>query len=135
MDRRRPNLEEVPPVEATTPKEAFRKNPPVECLRTVRVLIPLLQNPTLTGLRFPVSWSLIRKTVEEFKRRFSGLTILPALGWCREDGVWDPSICIETDVLFSLETDIDLSLWKETLEHRFIQRSIYMRVSDPIRWI
>jgi hypothetical protein len=83
----------------------------------------------------PIGLSKLRKTIKEAQALLSGFTVYLVLGWCREDGVWDPAIRIEVDTEYSGKLRLELELWKEELRARFAQRAMYVRVSDRIHWM
>jgi hypothetical protein len=104
-------------------------------LRTVTIHLPLLYNPTRFGVRLPIGFWKLRRTLREMQARFSGFTLSLVLGWCREDGVWDPAFRIEFDAEYSSRLVTELDLWKQRLQSRFVQRSIYMRVLTCPRFL
>mgnify|MGYP001555965465 CR=1 FL=1 len=104
-------------------------------LRTVTWLLPLLHNPNRFGIRLPVGCGNVWRTICELKQRFPGFILSVRVGWCEEDRIWDLHLCVDTDVEYTPDVELNLALWKEALRERFRQRSIYMKVSDPVRLI
>jgi hypothetical protein len=104
-------------------------------LHTVSVFIPLIQNPTVFGIRFPVRVGKIFLTLKEAQQHFSGFTLSLSLGWCREDAVWDPLMRLDIETQLNQE-DLDfIAIWKETLRTRFEQRELYVKSQSYIRCI
>jgi hypothetical protein len=104
-------------------------------LCTITLHIPLIQNPNKYGIRMPMSLGKIRTTLRELQARFSGFTLSFRLGWCADDRMWDPHLCIDVDTQATVEVERDIQHFKNVLEHRFQQRSIYMKISSPIKWV
>jgi hypothetical protein len=104
-------------------------------LCTITLHIPLIQNPNRYGIRMPMSFGKIRKTIQELQARFSGFTLSFRLGWCADDRIWDPHLCVNFDAELTLDVQCFIGRWKKMLEGRFSQRSIYMKLSSPIRWV
>lgn len=108
---------------------------PASRLQTVTVHIPLINNPIWFGIRLPVSFLKIWRTIRELQAHSTGLKMSLGLGWCAEDNIWDPHLCIDFDVELSLDMQSFLSWWKVELKDRFVQRSIYLRSSSPVTWM
>src|SRR5258708_5745751 len=110
------------------------RSPHVEsALRTLTILIPVLSNPGRMGIRFVTNPAKLWRTLAELMKLLPGFTLFLGLGWCEEDQMWDIHICVTSDV-----TDVmtySLLEWRERIRIRFRQRSIYMRVSEPVRWL
>jgi len=104
-------------------------------LQTVTVHVPLIHNPDKFGLRMPVSVGKIWQTLREIQTRFSGLKLSLGLGWCAEDQIWDPHLCVEFDARVDLDIERYLTSWNGILRDRFRQRSFYMKLSGPVRWL
>src|SRR4051812_10011330 len=81
-------------------------------LRTVTLLIPLFYNPNKLGLRMPVWIGKIRTTLHELQLQFSGMNLSLRLGWCSEDRLWDPHLCIDFDAELNSDAIQYLAWWK-----------------------
>ena len=103
-------------------------------LQNVTVRLPLLHNPSLFGLRLPIGLGKFRQTFSELKAVSPGFNVSTCLGWCTEDGMWDPHLRVDFDVDLTPDLEAFLIWWREFLRRRFAQRSIYMATS-PITWI
>lgn len=103
--------------------------------RTIIIQLPLLHNPNAFGFRIPVSFGKFRETFREMKDQFSGFNVSACLGWCTEDGIWDPHLRIDLDTEMTPHLETYLISWREVLRLRFDQRSIHMAKSGPIFWI
>src|SRR4029077_2349458 len=108
---------------------------PTSPLQTVTLHIPLFHNPSRFGIRFPVRPGKILKVIHELQARFSGFTLSIGIGWCTEDGIWDLHLCAVFDVVLTLEIQSYLTWWQGTLQDRFKQRSIYLKLSSPVNWM
>jgi hypothetical protein len=115
--------------------ESPHKLPTKQYLHTITLLIPLLQNSNKLGIRFPTSPRKIRQTLRELQAHFSGFTLSFGLGWCADDEMWDPHLCVDFDAESTLDLQRYIVWWKKLLEDRFHQRSIYMKLSSPISWV
>jgi hypothetical protein len=104
-------------------------------LRTVTIHLPLIHNPNALGLRMPIWLGTAWKVVREIQSQFSGLRLSLGLGWCADQDIWDPHLCVDFDVLITSEVESFLFSWQKILQERFRQRSIYMKVSAPARWV
>lgn len=104
-------------------------------LRTVTVLVPLIHNPNKFGIRMPVRFAQIWKTLRELQMRFSGMKLSFGLGWCAEDRIWDLHLGVEFDAEITPGVERYLIWWNGVLRDRFRQRSVYMKVSGPVKWI
>jgi len=93
-------------------------------LRTVTVLIPLIYNPNKLGIRLPVGFGKIWRTIGEIKRNFSGFIPSLSLGWCKEDGIWDLHLRVEIDTVITPDEEVELRRWKEVLRDRFRQSGL-----------
>ena len=78
-----------------------------------------------------------RQTFQELKSQFSGFNVSALLGWCKEDGVWDPCLRVDFDAEMTLDLERFLSWWRELLGKRFRQRSVHIHMSEsgPVSWI
>jgi hypothetical protein len=103
--------------------------------RTITVQLPLLQNANKFGIRIPTKPSSFRETFRELKAMFSGFNVSIVLGWCKEDGMWDPHLRIDLDAEITTIVAQHLLRWQEVLCRRFRQHSIHMTCSSPVRWI
>jgi hypothetical protein len=128
-------LEHLPPPESTglldTPSRALQS----VNLRTVTVLFPLIHNPNKLGVRLPVSFGKIWKTLKEIQGRFSGLTLSMEIGWCVKDCTWDLHLRVDIDTEITTELEHYLTWWKGVLQDRFRQRAVYMKLSEQVRWM
>lgn len=104
-------------------------------LRTVTMLVPLIHNPNKFGIRMPVWFGKIWKTLRELQARFSGMKLSLGLGWCIEDRIWDPHLCVDFDAEITPEIEDYLTQWNRVLQDRFRQRSFYMKMSGTVRWM
>jgi hypothetical protein len=125
------NLE---PQSARLPDEPSRELQSAN-LRTVTVHLPLIHNPNKLGLRMPIWFGKIWKTLHEIQARFSGLKVSLGLGWCAEDRTWDPHLCVDFDTQITSESERYLTWWNGVLRDRFRQRAVYMKLSGPVRWM
>lgn len=103
--------------------------------KTITLHLPLLHNPGRLGIRLPIGPYKFLQTFRELKSQFSGFNVSPGLGWCTEDGVWDLYLRVNFDEEMTPELEQYLVLWREVLRIRFVQRSIHMTVSSPVKWI
>jgi hypothetical protein len=122
------------------PSEALTKPLPVALagrviLQTVSLHLPLLRNPNKLGFRTPVGFGKFGLTFRELKSQFSGFNVSVGLGWCAEDGIWDPYLRVDFDMEVTPNAQKFLLWWREILRDRFAQRSIYMAMSSPLKWI
>lgn len=104
-------------------------------LRTVTILLPLIHNRNRFGLRLPVRFGKIIKTLKELQDCFSGFTISLALGWCAEGNTWDLHMRIELDARITPEAESYLTQWNGILANRFQQGVMFCRLSAPVRWM
>ena len=102
---------------------------------TITVQLPFLQNANRFGIRIPTKPSSFRETFRDLKANFSGFNASIVLGWCEEDGMWDPHLRIDFDAEITPPVAQYLLRWQDILCGRFRQRSIYMTCSSPVRWI
>jgi len=103
-------------------------------LQTVTVLVPLLHNPKMFGIRMPVWIGKTWQTISEIQVGFSGMSIYLGLGWFAEDKRWDPHLRIDFDSEITPHLEEHLGRWSQKLARRFRQKSIYMKISGPITW-
>lgn len=100
--------------------------------QTLILLLPLFRNPDSRGHRMPISSFLLKRTVDEMQRFFSGYTATRAAGWYWNDsnrtGVSDELVRFEMDGIFTGDDLRLLHVWKERLRRRFRQDYIYMRL-------
>jgi hypothetical protein len=102
-------------------------------VQTLIIVIPLFHNPDSHGQRIPVESTKIEETKDEIRKRFNGYSMSVIVGWYRGDmhkyGYSDRNLRFEID---GTPDEFDwayLQTWKKSLEVRFDQRSIYMRLS------
>jgi hypothetical protein len=108
----------------------------VETCGTLIVILPLYQNPTDIGNRDPVEPEKIELTEREIREYFSGYTKCLKEGWYRDEysgyEYFDQNIQYDIDAPLC-EFNLDsLTRWKCSLEYRFKQRSIYMKLLGPV---
>jgi hypothetical protein len=108
----------------------------VHSYATLIIMIPLYLNPNDTGGRYPVEPEKIELTEKEIRQRFSGYTKCVKEGWYREaysgDEYFDENIQYEIDGPTSGFNAELLTRWKCSLECRFQQKAIYMKLCGPI---
>ncbi len=66
---------------------------------------------------------------------FSGYTVMPTRGWNRDDGIRDSHFRFEMDFVHTPHFLRELSRWREELNLRYEQGSIYMKKSDRTTWL
>ena len=108
-------------------------------MHTLTVLIPLFYNPDRDGARAEVESWRHKETEAEIRRYFGGYSLSLIHGWYRASMTGkecrDIHLRFEIDVIITLSTKRILKRWKSVLQRRFMQRSIYMRLSEQIFWI
>lgn len=135
-----PACQDIAPRRIATPESAglaeglSRELPPANP-RTVTLHLPLIHNPNKLGLKMPIWFGKMWKTLHEIQARFSGLTLSLGFGWCAEDRIWDLHLCVDFDAQITSEVEHYLTWWNGVLRDRFRQRAVYMKVSDPVRWM
>lgn len=127
-------LSEIPSV-AQVPRQPALVAPECSVLTTIVMNLPLLHNPNRLGIRLPMSLRRFRQTFRELKSLVSGFNVSIFLGWCTEDGVWDPFLRVDFDVELTPDFERFLTWWKEVLRGRFRQRSFHMTKSSPVYWV
>jgi hypothetical protein len=103
--------------------------------QTIVMHLPLLHNPNRFGIRVPIGLGKFRQTFRELKSQFSGFNVSALLGWCREDGLWDPCLRVDFDAEMTPDLERFLSWWREFLGKRFHQRSFHMSKSSAVSWV
>lgn len=108
-------------------------------MRTLTLLLPLYYNPGRNGFRTEVeSWKL-EKTESEIRKYFSGYSVSQTSGWYRDSTTGeefrDCHLRFDIDLPFPPSTEVFLRQWKRLLQERMMQKSIYMKLSDPIKWV
>lgn len=103
-------------------------------LQNITLHLPILHNRNKLGLRLPVSLGKFRQTFRELKAASTGFNVSACFGWCAEDGIWDPHIRVDFDADVTPDLEAFLLRWRESLRHRFVQRSIYMSASS-VEWV
>lgn len=104
-------------------------------LHTLILHIPRLHNPDADGRRARVSLKKLKLTIRELRSLFSGYSVSLTNGWSREDGVRDSHYRFEMDFQPTQDLLNQVTRWKKTLETRFEQRSLYMKISDGTVWL
>jgi hypothetical protein len=108
-------------------------------LRTVTILIPRSYNPDERGSRKPVELSKLVRTFREVRRLSSGYSLQQTEGWYRSretgKGVRDRHFRLDIDLQTTPLVIANLRAWTRTLEHRFDQESIYVRLSKETTWL
>src|SRR5260370_42109780 len=66
-------------------------------LRTLTVLVPLIHNPNKVGIRMPVWFGKIWKTLRELPAHSSGMKLSLSLRWCAQDRRCDIHLCLGFD--------------------------------------
>ena len=127
-------LLEIPRVVEALRKPALVAPAPV-IRRTIVMHLPLLHNPNWFGVRIPMGLRKFRQTFRELKSQFSGFNVSALLGWCTEDGIWDPCLRVDFDIEVTPDLEGFLSWWRELLRDRFRQRAFHMSVSSPLSWV
>jgi hypothetical protein len=105
-------------------------------LRTLTVLIPRNYNPDEKGARKRVELSKLVRTFREMRRLFTGYSVLDTKGWYRDlktgKEVRDRHFRIDVDLQVTPSVAKRLRNWKHSLELRFDQTAIYMRLSERV---
>lgn len=105
---------------------------------TLTVLIPRFYNPDRHGIRKPIEPEKIEETEREMMGYFSGYQKFLIEGGYRDRGTgeefYDALIRFEIDAEFDSGDRAFLNAWKQTLEERFQQRVIYMKLIGPVVW-
>jgi hypothetical protein len=104
-------------------------------LCTLVVLLPTYYNPDALGARKKIEPEKWRVTMAEIERLFSGYQRMHITGWNREDRVNDDLYRFEIDLIVTRAKADAILRWRQTLERRFEQRSIYMRCFEPTFWL
>jgi hypothetical protein len=124
------------PNEGSTPENSQRGEQ-LYVVQTLVIVIPRLHNSDTNGRRRVVAPDKIEETKNEIKHLFSGYSMFFIEGWYRDrvtgQQISDPNILFEVDAApeeFNVEY---LRSWRRTLESRFEQCSIHMRLSSPAR--
>jgi hypothetical protein len=107
-------------------------------LQVLVILLPLYYNPDENGKRVRVEPCAFERTFAEIKQYCSGIRLYEGVGWChslRFRGDIDEHIKVEIDAFFNAEDLASLKNWKQKLEIRFHQDSIYMSLSGPVLWL
>jgi hypothetical protein len=134
-----PHLRLLPLPEITSENSVRRGRKIVSrSVSVVTIHIPLRYNANIRGMRKPVEQSKIGKSLREAQSYFSGFSILRTSGWCRgheASGTWDDHIRIEIDICPTEEHIRLLAQWRRTLETRFKQDSIYLRIMGNAQWL
>jgi hypothetical protein len=97
--------------------------------------LPLLHNPNKLGIRMPMGLSKFQQTFRELKSQFSGFNVSAGVGWSTEDRIWDPYLRVDFDAEVTRDLEEFFAWWQEILRVRFAQRSIFMALSSPVKWI
>jgi hypothetical protein len=97
--------------------------------QTLTVLIPRFYNPDRSGNRRKVEQLKLKLTETEIRRLFGGYTVQSCTGWDGVTRVEDPHLRFEVDLSKRAAALDRLRDWKRTLERRFRQTKIYMKVS------
>jgi ribonucleotide reductase beta subunit family protein with ferritin-like domain len=97
--------------------------------------LPTCYNPDARGARKKIEPEKWRVTMVELERLFSGYQRMHIAGWNREDRVHDDLYRFEIDVIVTRAKADAILRWRQTLERRFAQRSIYMRCFEPTFWL
>jgi hypothetical protein len=108
-------------------------------LRTLTIMIPRTYNPDATGVRKRVELSKLVRTFQEMRQLFSGYSVQPTAGWYRDEnsgkGVRDRHFRFDIDLPVTQSAIESLRKWKNTLEIRFEQQAIYMKLSERAVWL
>lgn len=113
-------------------ERTFRKQ---EGRRTLVILLPTYYNPDALGVRKKVEPEKWRATMVEIERFFSGYQQMHINGWNSEDNVKDDLYRFDFDLIVTPAKVAAILRWKHVLEHRFEQRSIYMKFSERVFWL
>lgn len=101
-------------------------------LQTLIILIPLFYNQNGDAERLAIEPVKVKQTEGEIRRYFTGYSRYQTDGWYRDVQTGEEScdlhLRFEIDDNFTLADVAFLKKWKQTLEHRFEQRSIYMKL-------
>lgn len=79
--------------------------------------------------------SKLKTTLREMRQLFSGYSVLDTRGWNKDDRVRDSHYRCEMDFVATRTLVSEITRWKRTLQARFDQHSIYMRISDRTIWL
>jgi hypothetical protein len=105
---------------------------------TLVVLVPRFYNPDRQGFRKPVEPEKLVETEREMLDYFSGYQKFLIEGGYRDPGTgeefYDALIRFEIDAECESGNRAFLNAWKQTLEERFQQRCIYMKLVGPVVW-
>lgn len=108
-------------------------------LLTLTVLIPRFYNPDDRGVREPVEAEKIEETEQEMLGYFSGYQKFLIEGTYRDsetgEEFHDALVRFEIDAEFDHMDRAFLEVWRQTLEERFQQQLIYMKLVGPVRWL
>ena len=102
---------------------------------TLTLHIPRFHNPDANGKRQRVSFSKLKLTLHELRQLFSGYSVSDMRGWNSGDRVRDSHYRFEMDFIATHALLSKIIRWKGTLESRFEQHSIYMRITDRTTWL
>jgi hypothetical protein len=102
---------------------------------TLTLHIPRFHNPDADGRRRKTCCSKLKTTLRELRQLFSGYSVTNTRGWNNGDRVRDSHYRFEMDFVATPDLLNEIVRWKGTLEVRFEQRSIYMRISDRTTWL
>ena len=102
---------------------------------TLVILIPVYYNPDGDGIKRKVEIAKVKRTESEIRDQFSGYSRSSIDGWWRDESTGeefqDHLIRFEIDAAFDGRTLGFVRRWKKTLESRFQQRAIYLKLSGP----
>lgn len=107
----------------------------VTLMCTLTLHIPRFCNPGERGRRKKCELSKLKLTLREMRTMFSGYSVTSTKGWNRDDQVRDSHYRFEIDFFVTTSRLESIRAWKLSLEERFEQHSIYMKLSDRTIWL
>ena len=102
---------------------------------TLTLQLPRFHNPDERGRRRKCAISTLKFTLREMRQMFSGYCVTTTKGWNRDDRIRDSHYRFEIDFVATPNRLESIRAWKLSLEDRFEQRSIYMKLSDGTIWL